>query len=149
MINKTIFFFSFLILLFSCGRPKVEQKDDTEANEAIVRQNFDYFNQHDWVKMAEMYADSATFKDPTFGNATVIQTKGEIIKKYSELAQMIPDVKDEVKAIYHAGDHVIVEFISSGTAPDKKSFELPICTIFKIENGKITQDFTYYDNTND
>ncbi|WP_262892331.1 hypothetical protein ACN9ML_07985 [Dyadobacter endophyticus] len=41
---------------------------------------------------------------------------------------------------------MIVEFISTGTAPDKSKFTLPICTIFTIENGNITQDFTYYDN---
>ncbi|HMS70867.1 MAG TPA: nuclear transport factor 2 family protein [Saprospiraceae bacterium] len=121
-------------------------KDNTKINEDLVRTNFEYSNQHDWEKMASMYADSTTFKDPSFGNGMVVQTRAEIIKKYSELAQMIPDVKDEIKSIYHAGDHVIVEFISKGTEPDKEPFELPICTIFKIEKGKFTQDFTYYDN---
>jgi ketosteroid isomerase-like protein len=56
-------------------------------------------------------------------------------------------LKDEVKAVYPSGEnHIIVEFISTGTAPDNSKFELPICTIFTIENGKITKDFTYYDN---
>lgn len=31
-------------------------------------------------------------------------------------------------------------------APDNSKFTLPICTVFTIENGLITQDFTYYDN---
>ena len=44
---------------------------------------------------------------------------------------------------------MIVEFISTGTAEDGSQFELPICTIFTIENGKITKDFTYYDNFNE
>ncbi|MBX7262129.1 MAG: nuclear transport factor 2 family protein [Chitinophagales bacterium] len=48
--------------------------------------------------------------------------------------------------IYHANEHVIVEFLSKGTAPDGMKFTLPICTIFKIKNGKIVKDFTYYDN---
>ncbi|WP_198412578.1 nuclear transport factor 2 family protein [Kaistella antarctica] len=49
--------------------------------------------------------------------------------------------------IYPSGNqHIIVEFISRGTAPDNTKFELPICTIFTIENGLITKDFTYYDN---
>jgi hypothetical protein len=39
--------------------------------------------------------------------------------------------------------------VSSGTAPDSSKLELPICTILTIENGKITQDFTYYDNFED
>lgn len=49
--------------------------------------------------------------------------------------------------MYPSGEnHIIVEFVSSGTAPDNSKFELPICTIFTIENGLITKDFTYYDN---
>jgi ketosteroid isomerase-like protein len=53
----------------------------------------------------------------------------------------------EVIATYPAGEqHIVVEFISRGTAPDSTKFELPICTIFTIENGKIVKDFTYFDN---
>jgi hypothetical protein len=51
---------------------------------------------------------------------------------------------------YPSGDkHIIVEFVSSGTAPDSSKFELAICTIFTIENGLITKDFTYFDNFED
>ena len=61
---------------------------------------------------------------------------------------MFPDVKDNVIHTYPSGDnHIIVEFISSGTAPDQTKFELPICTIFTIENGLITKDYTYFDNS--
>ena len=61
---------------------------------------------------------------------------------------MFPDIKDRIVNIYPSGDkHVVVEFISTGTAPDGTKFELPICTIFTIENGKITKDFTYFDNS--
>ena len=51
-------------------------------------------------------------------------------------------------AVYPSGDkNVIVEFVSKGTLPDQSKFELPICTIFTIENGKITKDYTYFDNS--
>lgn len=60
---------------------------------------------------------------------------------------MFPDVKDKVIQTYPSGDnHIIVEFVSSGTAPDNSKFELPIFTIFTIENGLITKDFSYFDN---
>jgi ketosteroid isomerase-like protein len=42
--------------------------------------------------------------------------------------------------------HITVEFISKGTGPDGKAFELPICTVLTVEDGKIAKDFTYYDN---
>ena len=77
----------------------------------------------------------------------VKQTRQQIIDKYSELSQVFPDLYDEVIQIYPSGDkHIIVEFISTGTAPDNSKFELPICTILTIENGIITKDFTYFDN---
>ena len=62
-------------------------------------------------------------------------------------AIVFPELYDEVIQVYPSGDnHIIVEFVSTGTAPDDSKFELPICTIFTFENGKITKDFTYYDN---
>ena len=97
-----------------------------------------------------MYADSAQFKDPSLGPGVVTQTRKQVAAKYAELANTFPDVHDEVVQLYPSGSkHVIVEFVSTGTAPDSSKFELPICTVFTIENGKITKDFTYYDNFED
>ena len=63
------------------------------------------------------------------------------------ISKFLPDLHDQVIQTYASGDkNVIVEFVSSGTGPDKVKFELPICTIFTIENGLITKDFTYFDN---
>jgi steroid delta-isomerase-like uncharacterized protein len=120
--------------------------NNNAGNTALIQQYFMHFNQHNWAAMAAMYADTALFKDPTLGQGTVKQTRAQTIAKYGQLQQAVPDVKDSIVQLYHAGQHVIVEFISTGTAPDGNRFALPICTIFCIEKGKITQDFTYYDN---
>ena len=121
--------------------------DQTQENLAIVRQYFAYFNEHAWASMGDMYQEQAEFKDPSFGNGIVMQSKAEIIAKYEEMSHLFPDLRDEVVQLYPSGDkHVIVEFVSSGTAPDGTAFELPICTIFTIEAGKITRDFTYYND---
>ncbi len=120
--------------------------DQTLSNKVFIEQYFQHFNNHDWEKMAGMYTETAELKDPAYGIKSVQMTQADIIKKYKELNTMIPDVHDQVIAMYHAGDNVVVEFVSSGTAPDSTKFELPICTIFEIKNGKITKDFTYYDN---
>jgi len=117
-----------------------------EENIRIARSLFKYFNQHDWEKMAALYAELADFKDPSFGQETVKQTREQIVQKYRELEEMSRDVRDDVLQVYPSGDeHVIVEFVSSGTAPDGTKWTLPICTIFTLENGQITKDFTYYD----
>jgi ketosteroid isomerase-like protein len=137
------------ILLISCTHQNSTNMESAE-NVKIIRQYYEYFNNHEWGKMAEMYIEVSDFKDPSLGQGIVKQSRQQIIDKYSELSEMFPDVKDEIIQIYPSGNkHVIVEFISTGTAPDGSIFELPICTIFTIENGKITKDFTYYDNFED
>jgi ketosteroid isomerase-like protein len=137
-------------LLFACSAPSKESTNNTSEqlkNTKLIEAYFTYFNAHDWNKMAEMYADTSSFKDPSLGDGIVKQSRQDIAIKYAALQEMIPDVRDEVIHIYPSGqEHIIVEFISHGTSPDNTPFALPICTIFKIENNKITQDFTYYDN---
>ncbi|TXK38021.1 nuclear transport factor 2 family protein [Pontibacter qinzhouensis] len=119
----------------------------TTNHEALIKQYFEVFNAHNWQQLASMYSETADFKDPALGRGLVKQTREELITKYEELTHAIPDLKDEVVAMYPSGEkHIIVEFVSTGTTPDGSTFELPICTIFTIENGFITKDFTYYDN---
>lgn len=143
---KLLTLLSAFLLLLSCNNPS-QPIVKTNKNEELIKQFYTHFNNHDWQKMAAMYTETADFRDPSLGQGIVKQTREQTIKKYSELSQMFPDVKDDIKQMYFSGDnHVIVEFISTGTAPDKSKFELPICTIFTIENGLITKDFTYYDN---
>ena len=97
-----------------------------------------------------MYVENAEFKDPSLGLGIVKQTRQQFVKKYAELQSVFPNLKDRVVHIYPSGEkNIIVEFISTGTAEDGSQFELPICTIFTLENGKIIKDFTYYDNFNE
>ncbi|MEM6319634.1 MAG: nuclear transport factor 2 family protein [Bacteroidota bacterium] len=126
---------------------KSETKSEMTPNEQIIHQYFEHFNNHDWEAMASMYSTTADFKDPTLGNGVVTMTQAQTMAKYSELNAIFPDVHDRVVQTYSAGArNIIVEFVSTGTAPDGSTFELPICTIFTIENGKITKDFSYFDN---
>lgn len=132
-------------VVISCSNQDKNIK--TSGNEKLVKQYFDHFNNHEWTKMANMYSDISEFKDPSLGQGIVKQTKQQIIDKYSELNKIFPDLHDQVVQSYISGDkHIIVEFVSTGTAPDGSKFELPICTIFTIENGIITKDFSYFDN---
>lgn len=134
----------FCSMLISC----INSNDKMQAkNEKLIDNYFKLFNEHKWKELSELYIENAEFKDPSFGNGIVKQSKAEFLKKYTELNQIFPDLTDKVIQIYPSGDkNMIVEFVSTGTAPDQSKFELPISTIFTIENGKITKDFTYYDN---
>lgn len=137
--------------LYACAEPAAPKEEvqntQQDQNVTLVQQYFKHFNAHEWTAMAEMYAPTADFKDPSFGTEITPQTREETIAKYTALLEIFADLHDEVVQIYPAGEqHVVVEFISSGTAPDSSRFELPICTIFTFEEGKIIKDFTYYDN---
>lgn len=140
-----IFIFS-LCFLLSDGKV-LASLNLQEKNLSIAKKVFEHFNQHEWEKMAGLYADPAEFLDPAFGQKAVKQTRQQTVKKYKEMEAISKDIRDDVVQIYVAGDKtVIVEFVSSGTAPDGTKWSLPICTIFTIENGLITKDHTYYDN---
>ena len=116
-------------------------------NEKLIQNYFKLFNRHKWKELSDLYVENAEFKDPSFGNGIVKQSKSEFVKKYSELNQAFPDLKDRVIQVYPSGNkNIIVEFVSTGTALNQSKFELPITTIFTIEDGKITKDYTYYNN---
>jgi len=133
------------ILLASCGVQTHSLRE--QKNTELVHTFFKHFNAHDWHAMANMYVETAEFKDPSFGDQPIKQTRQQIIDKYAELNKTFPDIQDKILQIYPAGqNHIIVEFVSTGTMSDGSTFTLPICTIFTIEAGLITKGFTYYDD---
>lgn len=143
---RTLFIILILSFTTSC-KEKSNYSEHAEKNSEIVKEYFEHFNNHAWQKMAEMYVETAEFKDPSLGSGIVKMTRAEIVAKYSELNGIFSDIQDKVIQTYPSGEkNIIVEFVSSGSAPDNSKFELPICVIFTIENGKITKDFSYFDN---
>jgi len=134
------------MLSFACSQ-RNDQDVSTIENEKMVRLYYTYFNEHQWDKMAELYANQSEFKDPSLGTSTYTLTRTQITKKYADLNAMFPNIHDSIVQIYTSGNNqIIVEFISTGSSNDSTSFYLPICTIFGIQDGKITKDYTYYDN---
>lgn len=133
-----------VLVLFSCKNEATE----INKNELFVKKYFEQFNAHNWQAMADMYIDTADFKDPSLGKEIVKQTKQQTADKYKALAEIFLDIQDEVINMYPSGENnIIVEFVSKGTSADGQKFSLPICTIFTIEQNKITKDYTYFDNS--
>lgn len=143
-----IFFVAAVLTMFAaCNSEQELPTLAEEKNIALVKQMYVHFNNHDWTAMASLYSDSAEFKDPSFGAGIVRQSRSEIAEKYAKYQEQSPDIRDDIVQIYASGSsHVIVEFVSSGTAPNGERWSLPICTIFTIKNSMIVKDFTYYDN---
>lgn len=144
---KKIYLIILVLTAMAACKTKKHSKMLLTENEKLINQYFEHFNNHEWDKMANMYLETVEFKDPSLGPGIVKQSRKQIIDKYAELNGIFPDLHDNVLQIYPSGNkNVIVEFVSTGTAPDGVKFQLPICTIFTIEGGMITKDFTYYDN---
>lgn len=117
-----------------------------DQNVQVVQEMFAHFNKHDWEAMAAMYAEKAEFLDPALGTEPVMRTQADIVAQYLELHKMIPNVQDDVRNIFPAGERqVVVEIVSTGTATDGKTVYLPMSSIFTIIDGKITADHMYYD----
>ena len=148
---RNLLFLSMVSFVFSCKQNEekvIISESNSANNEKVAKELFVHFNNHDWQKMADLYSEKAGFKEPASGMVAHQKSKDMIIKEYSELQNQFPDVQDSVVSVYPSGDkNVIVEFVSKGILPDQSKFELPICTIFTIENGKITKDYTYFDNS--
>lgn len=150
---KLNIFATALILLVACVNATDKQtttpslEELQEQNRALIDKYFQFFNDHNWAELSAMYSEEADFKDPSLGSSAVRLSRDSVAARYAEMAGMIDKLHDEVLAIYPSGkDYVIVEFISTGTLPDGTRFELPICTVFKIMDGSIVADYTYYDD---
>ncbi len=137
---------SLILLLWAPVACSAPSENPTAKNEQLVRSMFEAFNRHDWEAMASHYSDSALFLDPSFGTDYVWQTRTEMVIKYKEMHALFPDLHDEVVTVTANDNRVAVEFISTGTQPDGKQFELPIGCVLTLEAGKIVKDATYYNN---
>lgn len=104
----------------------------------IASQVFEAFNAHDWELMESLYADSVVLQDPSYPDGKVGKSG------MSDFYRSVPDIHDEVKSIYCEGNKAVIEFVSTGTM-EGKAFEMAICTVLTVENGKIVRDHTYYD----
>lgn len=147
---KKVIFFAFIVVLDSCQN-KIEapkEKDNSAANVAAVRQMFDAFNAHDWAKMATFYTNPYKALDPAFGIKHVEKTHDDILKHYGGLQDWSPNVIDSLVLVEPVGKNkVLVQFVSKGNmAENNMAWELPICGILTLENGKVVMDETYYDN---
>jgi len=84
------------ILLYSSCRNESSSTEKNDENQQLVTTYFKHFNNHDWNQMAKMYMPNPEFKDPSLGEGAIKQSHEQIIKKYTELAAMFPDVKDSI-----------------------------------------------------
>jgi steroid delta-isomerase-like uncharacterized protein len=118
--------------------------------EAIVREHMESENHHDFDTTI------GTFAHPRYeliATGEVYDGEDEVRRYYADSRAAFPDQRNEVIALHHADDTVIVEFDLLGThlgplrglPPTGRSFRCRMCALFIFEEDRITNERVYFD----
>jgi steroid delta-isomerase-like uncharacterized protein len=123
-----------------------------KKREAIVREHMDSENRH------EFDATMETFARPRYeliGTNEVYDGTQEVESYFEQTRRAFPDQRNELLALHHADNAVLVEAVVRGThrgplrnlPPTGREFELPILSIFVFEGEDLVCERVYFDQT--
>ena len=121
-----------------------------ERREAIVREHMASENRHDFD------ATISTFQHPHYElvpTGSVFDGEAEVRNYFKVSRAAFPDQRNELRALYHADNAVIVEMDLlgthlgelRGTKPTGKTFRCPMTAFFIFEDDKIVCERVYWD----
>ena len=121
-----------------------------KKREEIVREHMDSENRH------EFDATLDTFEHPRYeliATGEVYDGAEEVDGYYEQTRRAFPDQRNELLALHHADDAVLVEAVVRGThkgplrslPPTGREFELPILAIFAFDGDKLNCERVYFD----
>jgi steroid delta-isomerase-like uncharacterized protein len=122
-----------------------------ETRDRIVREHMESENRH------EFDTALATFKRPRYelvATGEVIDGEAEVAHYYQETRAAFPDQRNEVIAVHHADDAVIVEFdllgthdgVFRGVPPTGRSFRCRMAAVFLFEGEGLVCERVYFDS---
>ena len=122
-----------------------------ETRERIVREHMETENHHEFDKTL------ATFKHPRYElipNDEVLDGHDAVARYYEETRAAFPDQRNELIALHHADDAVIVEFDLLGThegsfrglPPTGRSFRVRMAAVFEFEGEGLVCERVYFDS---
>lgn len=125
------------------GSAHADARTDSRSIE-VVQSKFAAFNQHDVAAIENIYATGALLNSPDYRN--LVGNK-PIAETYRKLFDAIPDAKDDVELLEAAGNHIYVQFVLSGhwNGIADKPLGVRIMAVYKVVDGHIVDDATYYD----
>jgi steroid delta-isomerase-like uncharacterized protein len=124
--------------------------DVRARREAIVREHMESENDHDFDTTI------ATFSHPRYEivpTADVFDGEAEVRAYFAESRTAFPDQRNELIALHHADDGVIVEFDLLGThlgplrslPPTGRAFRTRVCAFFIFDDERIVCERVYFD----
>jgi len=121
------------------------------AREAVVREHMESENRQDFE------ATLATFAHPRYeliATDRVHDGRSEVEQYFRDSRTAFPDQRNELIALHHADDAVIVEFDLLGThrgplrgvPPTGREFTCPMAALFLFEGDAIVCERVYFDS---
>ena len=119
--------------------------------EELVIEHMETENRHEYEATIE------TFDHPRYelvGTGDVYDGREEVARYFEETRTAFPDQRNELLALHHADDAVLVEAVVRGThtgplrslPPTGRSFELPILAVFMFEGDGLVCERVYFDS---
>ena len=116
-----------------------------------MREHMDSENRH------EFDATLDTFDHPRYeliGTGEVHDGPEEVMRYFEDSRRAFPDQRNELLALHHADDAVLVEAVVRGThlgrlgglPPTGRSYELPILAVFMFDGDKLICERVYFDS---
>jgi steroid delta-isomerase-like uncharacterized protein len=123
-----------------------------KKREETVREHMDSENRHEFDATLETFDHPRYELIPT---GEVHDGPEEVMAYFDETRRAFPDQRNELLALHHADDAVLVEAVVRGThkgplrslPPTGREFELPILAIFMFEGDKLECERVYFDQT--
>jgi steroid delta-isomerase-like uncharacterized protein len=123
-----------------------------ETRERIVRDHMETENRHEFDKTLATFKQHPRYE--LIANGEVIDGRDAVARYYEETRAAFPDQRNELLALHHADDAVIVEFELRGThdgtfrglPPTGRSFECRMAAIFEFEGDGLVCERVYFDS---
>jgi len=121
-----------------------------DRRDAVVREHMESENRH------EFDVTMRTFAHPRYeliATGEVYDGEEEVSRYYAATRAAFPDQRNEVRALHHADDAVIVEFDLLGThrgplrgvPPTGRAFRCPMVALFFFQGDRIVCERVYFD----
>jgi steroid delta-isomerase-like uncharacterized protein len=118
--------------------------------EAIVREHMESENRHDYEATIE------TFDHPRYeliATGDVYDGTDQVRRYFAETRTAFPDQRNELIALHHADDAVLVEAMLYGThegpfrglPPTGRSFEMRFLAVFEFDEDRLNCERIYFD----